>query len=363
MSEDGKQKLSKKLKNYPDPKAVLDRYGADALRYYLLSSPIVHAEDLAFSEKGVDEVVKKVITRLLNVLSFYELYGNNSDKALNESKNPLDRWIHARLAELGIGMTASLDAYELDRAVKPIGVFVDDLSTWYLRRSRDRFKSEDEIDRAHAIKTTHTVLLEFSKLLAPVMPFLAEHLYRRMGGKKESVHLEGWPSFEEKEKSILFEMEEVRQIVSLVLEERAKAGIKVRQPLGKLTVRHLKHELSHELAQVIVDEVNVKEFSFDTKEGNLEVVLDTTITPELKLEGRFRELARVVQDIRKQSGFTPSDIATLEYTANVEGRALVEAFTPELRKVSRLKSILFSKNISGETIYVDDISFIIVLKK
>ena len=359
LAEDG-QKMSKKLKNYPDPVEVLNRYGADAVRYYMLASPIVHAEDLAFSERGVDEVVKKVIVRLMNVLSFYEMYCDGVTQEEGEkSKNPLDQWIIARLAELGNEMTRSLDAYELDRAVKPIGLFVDDLSTWYIRRSRDRFKSEDATDRAHALMTTRTVLREFSKLLAPVMPFLAEHLYAHSGGEKESVHLEGWPQFAVSDNLILAEMSEVRRVVSLALEARAKAGIKVRQPLASVTVRGEK--LNEELSSIIADELNVKKVIF-IETAEQEVSLDLVITPELKREGQFRDLVRTVQELRKKTGLTPSDVATLEITTSDEGRTLVEEFSKELKKTSLIKDILF-KDVLGELVNIDGISFTLAFTK
>ncbi|MHB1118205.1 MAG: class I tRNA ligase family protein [Minisyncoccota bacterium] len=358
LAEDG-QKMSKKLKNYPDPIDVLNRYGADAVRYYMLASPIVHAEDLAFSERGVDEVVKKVIVRLMNVLSFYEMHGEQSGEVAGESSNPLDQWIFARLAELGNEMTRSFDTYELDRAVKPIGLFVDDLSTWYIRRSRDRFKSEDIDDRAHAIATTRTVLREFSKLLAPVMPFLAEYLYAHAGGDKESVHLEVWPEVKEVNKNILITMAEVRRVVSLALEARAKAGIKVRQPLASVTVRGT--ELNIALASIITDELNVKQVVWSSSLAD-EVELDTTITPELKREGQFRDLVRTVQELRKKTGLTPADVVTLEVSTNDEGRALIEAFTAELKKASLLKDISF-KDIAGEPVDIDGTSFTLAFVK
>ncbi len=359
LSEDGKQKLSKKLKNYPDPTDIINSYGVDALRYYLLSSPIVHAEDLAFSEKGVDEVAKKIIARLLNVLSFYELYGATIQSlALDgKSENPLDMWIFARLAELEQGMTASLDAYELDRAVKPIGLFVDDLSTWYLRRSRDRFKSDDVVDRAHAVKTTRIVLLGFSKLLASVMPFLAEHIYSRMNGGKESVHLESWPKFKEPDQTILSEMTEVRRVVSLALEARANAGIKVRQPLQELKVKSGK--LKMEYIGLIKDEVNVKEVTFDNMTAD-EVCLNTTITPELKREGQFRELVRTVQELRKKKGFMPSDTVMLTISTNNLGRTLVKDFEKEFKKTSLIREISFGE-VRAEPVDIDGVPFTLAL--
>jgi isoleucyl-tRNA synthetase len=358
LAEDG-QKMSKKLKNYPDPIDVVNKYGADALRYYLLSSPIVHAEDLSFSERGVDEVVKKNIARLLNVLSFYEMYGVGVQGVDGESMNPLDQWVRARLAELVSEMTTSFDVYELDRAVKPIGLFVDDLSTWYIRRSRDRFKSDDAVDRAYAIETTRVVLLELSKLLAPVMPFLAEHLYAHAGGKKESVHLESWPLFTEPDVQIISSMAELRRVVSLALEARAKSGLKVRQPLNELKVKSEKWKV--EYAEIIKDEVNVKKISFDNAITD-EVELDTIITPELQKEGQFRELLRTVQGLRKDSKLEPSDIITLTIKTTNEGKALVNDFTNELKKTALVREIIFGE-AEGEPIDIDGTSFILLVVK
>ena len=164
LAEDG-LKMAKKLKNYTDPMLLADKYGADALRYYLLSSPAVHAEDLKFSDKGVDEVLKKVIMRLTNVYSFFEMYGGfDADFSKKvESKNILDIWILTRLVETATEITKATDKYELDRATRPIADFVDDVSTWFLRRSRDRFKSDDVEDKNSARETTRTIILEFSR--------------------------------------------------------------------------------------------------------------------------------------------------------------------------------------------------------
>jgi len=362
LAEDG-QKMSKKLKNYPEPGLVINRYGADALRYYLLASPVVHAEDVSFAEKGVDEVVKKVIMRLMNVLSFYELHSGNCAKPKGKSKNPLDQWILAELAMLGQVMTKSFDAYELDRAVKPLGTFVDDLSTWYLRRSRDRFKSDDMEDRAQAVATTREVFLEFSKLLAPIMPFLAEHLYKRMNGEKESVHLESWPKAQKADMELILDMEEVREVISAVLERRAKLGIKVRQPLGKLTVFTPRLKNNPELFYLIKEEVNVEmvEAGNKTKEGAETFQLSEEITPDLMRKGQFRELLRTVQDLRKQSGLVPSDIVTLEVATDDAGRSLINDFTDELKKTARLKEILFKKEIAGEPVDIGGISVTLLI--
>lgn len=360
LAEDG-QKMSKRLKNYPDILDIINRYGADALRYYLLSSPVTRAEDLAFSEKGIDEVVKKVMMRLLNVLSFYELHKDKKGEFKNTKKNILDQWILARLAELGNGMTASLNAYELDHAIKPIGLFVDDLSTWYLRRSRDRFKSDDVDERTQAIETTRVVFLELAKLLAPIMPFIAEHIYMKVGGERESVHLDSWTVFNKPDQAVLLEMKEVRQIVSLALEIRAKEGIKVRQPIATLRLKMKNEKRKKELVDLIKDEVNVKEVVYDDAITG-EVELDTVITQELKREGQFRELSRAVQELRKTRGLTPQNMAILEISTNEEGRALVDAFSAELKKISLLKDIIF-KDVQGEPVDANGILFKIELSR
>lgn len=358
LAEDG-QKMSKSRKNYPDPIEVISRYGADAVRYYLLSSPIVHAEDLAFSERGVDEVVKKNISRLLNVLSFYEMYGVKMKTAVAVSENPLDLWIRARIAELAGEMSQSLDAYELDRAIKPIGLFIDDLSTWYIRRSRDRFKSDDVADRTYAIATTQDVLLELSKLLAPIMPFLAEHIYNRVWGEKESVHLEAWTTLKEADNQIIKDMADVRNIVSLALEARAKAGIKVRQPLASVTIKG--DAPRWPFGSIIADEINVKEVRWSSEiEGD--ILLDPVITPELKKEGQFRELLRTVQGLRKDSKLEPSDVVTLTIKTTDEGKALVEAFSSELKKTALVREILF-KEVLGESVDIDGTPFVIEITK
>lgn len=304
LAEDGK-KMSKKLKNYPELDLLLDKYGADALRYYLVSSQAVHADDLAFSEKGLDEVVKKLINRLDNVVSFYELYakeGNNN----STSEHVLDRWIDIRLGDLVDEVTKYLESYELDRASRPIADFVDDLSTWYLRRSRTRPESLPKL---------REVLLTLSRVLAPFMPFMAEDIYLRLKGAKESVHLEEWPEVKHsmfdflkknKKEQILEDMVEVRRIITLALEARAAANIKVRQPLALLSINA---DLPLEYLEIIKDEINVKLVAVDTKQES-EVMLDTQLSESLLEEGKVRDVIRTVQEWRKEQNLKPGEKAT-----------------------------------------------------
>ena len=365
MAEDGK-KMSKKLKNYPEPMSIVHKYSADALRVYMLSSPVVHAEELKFSESGVDEVQKKIIGRLLNVLSFYKLYEDKNIKAESESKNLLDKWIVAKFYDTGLSIEKSLDKYELDKAVRPIGEFVDDLSTWYLRRSRGRFKGEDVKDKACALSTMRFVLTEFAKTTAPFMPFVSEHIYKEVGGSMQSVHMEEWfkmsflDKIKHRNKDILNNMDKVRDIVSLGLEARASSGIKVRQPLRMLKVKG--QELEDGFVGLIKDEVNVKDVVFDeTIKENIE--LDTTITNELKKEGQFRELIRFIQDMRKKEKFTPNDLAVITIETSSEGESLVNHFMENLKTATPVKSVDFNKVLEGEDVSIGGMVFKIEISK
>lgn len=367
LAEDG-QKMSKKLKNYPDPAYILNKFGADSLRYYLLSSPVVRGEDLNFTEKGVDEVFKKIILRLNNVYTFYETYKGNTGEVGNiESDNVLDLWITARLRELISEIETNLDKYEIDKATKPIMNFVDDLSTWYLRRSRERFKADNETDKKNAIETTRYVIQELSKTIAPFMPFVAESLYRKVKGLggKESVHLESWPKISvlsEEEKKLINDMNTVREIVSLGLLERAKAGIKVRQPLHEIRIKNEELGIKNDSGtiELIKDELNVKEVIFDTSIA-VSVQLDTVITPELKTEGDLRDLMRNIQDLRKKNDLTPSDFVKLRVFANENGRKLFTDFEDTIKKNALISSIEFTDGIEGEKFEIGESLFTIEL--
>ncbi|MCK5061568.1 isoleucine--tRNA ligase [Candidatus Parcubacteria bacterium] len=321
LAEDGK-KMSKKLQNYPDPMDIFDKYGSDALRYYLLTSPVMLADNLNFSEKGVEESLRKVNMILLNVARFYSMFVGDlkikDEKIKIESEHILDKWILARLNQLINEATDKMDNYDLPRASRPIIEFIDDLSTWYIRRSRDRFKGEDENDKKAAINTTGFVLMQLSKVMAPFMPFIAEKLWQEVGGKNfkdknKSVHLEKWPKAKKlsmEEKDILRHMDICRKIVELGLAKRDEAGIKVRQPLSKLRITN--YELRNEYMDLVKDELNVKivetqSLASSSGENNIKVDLDTKLTFELKQEGIAREIIRHVNSMRKKQGFTIKD--------------------------------------------------------
>jgi len=347
LAETG-QKMSKRLKNYPDPMDIVSKYGADSLRLYLLASPAVAAEGLNFSEKGVDEIYKKVILRLWNVYKFYELYSNSLKTKSSKLKaiNVLDKWILARLEELKTEILRLMDKYELDKAVRPVANFVEDLSTWYIRRSRERFKA-DTGDNQRASLITHYVLLEFSKIIAPFTPFIAEGIYKSLQNTDSvSVHLENWPKPNKKliDKKLLEAMAEVRRIASLALEARAKAGIKVRQPLAslKLKTQSLKLKANKELLNILADEVNVKEVVFDNKIKD-EIELDTKITAELRQEGILREFTRIIQDLRKEAGYLPKDKIYLWLEAPKEIESVINKYLNYFKEKIGAKTVEFRR--------------------
>jgi isoleucyl-tRNA synthetase len=318
-------------------------------------------------ESGVDEVQKKILLRLDNVYSFYEMYSQNTSAPVKnfvpESKNILDQWILARLNQLIYTVTLATDKYELDRAVRPIADFVDDLSTWYLRRSRDRFKSGTGKDKVQAIETTRFVLEELAKVTAPSMPFYAEELYQKVKSFAgfESVHLASWSEVKKptnSEEKIIADMEEVRKIVSLGLEARAKANIKVRQPLAKFTVKENKFSPENitQYLDLIKDEVNVKEVTVD---GNISnpVELDINITSELQSEGNFRELLRAIQELRKTEKLNPTDIVSLKVKADQAGKELIKKFEAEIKKATLLRNISFEEDTLGPVVKVENMDF------
>ena len=299
LAEDG-GKMSKSKNNFPNPWIIFEKYGVDALRFYLLSSPVMNADNLNFSEKNVDEVYKKVILLLNNVNNFYLMYRTNA-KADSSSKNILDKWIISRLNETIKNIEESMKNYNTIKACSEIRTFTEDLSTWYVRRSRERF-AEDR----NAEKTLRYVLNEFSKAIAPIMPFIAEKIYQSVNSEKDSVHLQEWPKFSIKktDEKIQEKMKITRDVVSLALKERDSLKISLKQPLSKLEITGVK--LEKEYLKLIEEEINVKKA--EIKKGkDVSVRLDAEITPELEEEGYARELSRQVQAFRKELGMKKED--------------------------------------------------------
>ncbi|RMD46210.1 isoleucine--tRNA ligase [Candidatus Pacearchaeota archaeon] len=302
LADDGR-KMSKSFGNFPDPSDVIKKYGVDALRFYLLGSPVMNAENFRFSEKGLIEIYRKVILLAYNVNNFYSEYKNLGEEG---EKNVLDRWILSRANTLTKNIGDFMRSYDTIRSCTEIWKFIDDLSTWYVRNSRERFNNGDGAAKA----TLRQVLELFSKVSAPIIPYVSEVIFQNVSGK-ESVHLQDWPNADDSliDKELEKKMSSVREIVSLALRERDDKKIGIRWPLPKILVKS-NLELKEEFIEIIKSEVNVKEVIFEKSE-ELSVELDTVLSPELEAEGFARELARKVQAARKKMGLVKSDKITL----------------------------------------------------
>ncbi len=344
LTEDG-QKMSKRLKNYPEPMQIIDKYGADAMRFYLLTSPAIKADDLCFSEDGVDEVLKKVLIIFWNVHTFYKLYVEESAELdIDTVDNILDKWILSKLNSLNEEVSKEMEKYDLLKAVRPIERFIADLSTWYLRRSRERFK--DSKEKKEVSQVLKYVLFNLSKIVAPFIPFFSEQIYQSLKDKKdlESVHLCDYPRVNKKliDKSLEGNMEKVRIIVSLALAERAHAGIKVRQPLKELRIKNCELKDKKELLELIKDEVNVKQITFDNKLKE-EVEIDINITPELKEEGIIRDCFRQIQIFRRKSKLFSSDKIIICFKGENSIIELLKKNENQIKEGLRIEKIIWDK--------------------
>jgi len=378
LAEDG-QKMSKSKNNYPDPMKIIDQYGVDPLRYYLLSSPVMVAEGLNFSEKGVKESLQKTVMLISNILSFYEMYAGTEknysippltppSKGGGQDNHVLDKWIIARLTQLNAAVEKSMNNYNIQEAARPIEGFINDLSTWYLRRSRDRFKGADENEKKQALDTTRYVLIELSKVMAPFMPFIAEQIWQETTGYNfedadKSVHLEEWsdskmtPSYLPlikgegvrpcKNGDILDQMKLVRQIAEQGLSARAEAGIKVRQPLQAYSTS-LTDSLEPEYISMLKEELNVLEIKFGEDKLTLE------LTPELIQGGMARELVRQINNLRKNKGLTINDTIKIYYQTNSQDiKDTVSKLDEQIRKDTLAKEITSDDVIDGKKVKIN----------
>lgn len=368
------RKLSKRLGNYPDLQMVLDTYGADATRLYLFGSPVINGETIQIDEVAMRDVSRNVLGTLNNSFSFFNTYAKVDGWSLDparvkqgklerpQSDNLLDQWLLARLDETITEVTAQADSYDIPRAVRPIRPFIDDLSNWYIRRSRRRFwKSENDSDKEQAYATLHYTLLTLCQLLAPWAPFISDHLWRQLVSGTdlpESVHLSDWPSVNKPDKAsqrVLEEMTKVREIITEGLAYRAEAKVKVRQPLASVTVP----EVSEGFNQIIAEELNVKE----VKQGR-ELRLDTDVTPELKAEGIARDLVRFVQNARKNAGFNVDDRIKLKISSdNDEITGAVKAHKNMIFEETLATDELEGEGSHSETVKLDGQEIQITVKK
>jgi isoleucyl-tRNA synthetase len=327
LDKDGK-KMSKSRGNVVEPMAVMDEYGADVLRWLLFS---INQPGLPkrFDIKGVKEVMNRTFRMLWNSYYFFVMYARVDKFKIQDSKSKalashlLDRWIISELNCLIRNVDSKLEKYDVYGSTKAIENFIDNLSNWYIRRSRRRFwKSENDKDKKEAYETLYYLLVNLAKLMAPFTPFIAEEIYKNLTGK-ESVHLADFPKAEEKliDENLNEQMRLVRKFVKLGLAARARAGIKVRQPLSRMIINEV---VQDDLLGLLRDEVNVKEVVFCgsiakepgvyvEKEGNSMAGVNVVISEDLRLEGEARELIRYIQELRKKAGYEVDNRITICY--------------------------------------------------
>ena len=338
LAEDG-SKMSKSKKNFPEPNIIMNKYGADALRFYFLQSPLMNADNFNFSEKGVEEIYKKVLLLSYNVSNFYSDY--KTDKNIGKEKLKLiDEWILSRLNEVGISVESNLEKYNTIKACFEIRKFVDDLSTWYVRLNRDRFNDENKI----VPLVLKEILEKYSKIIAPIIPFVSEEIYQNLNGKDKSVHLQDWPKFDSKKinNKLSEEMSLTRDIVSQGLRERDKNQIGLKWPLSKITISGKNLEIRKELKEIIKSQLNVKDLKIKDSE-NLIVKLDFKLTPELEAEGYAREISRKVQAFRKKLGLNKKDKIKLGLIVGENFEKILSLHKEFIKERTNSKSLEFLK--------------------
>ena len=360
------QKLSKRLKNYPPLQEVFDLEGADSLRYYLLSSaPALSGEYMRFDRDSLKDINRNLFMTLYNSASFLSLYTEIDDwkpTSLDRPtglENPLDLWLVARVASTIAEVTTAADNFEIAKASWPVYKLVDDMSNWYVRRSRRRFwKSEDDSDKLQAYQTLHWTLVTICQLLAPWAPFMSDWLYRHLtediATAPQSVHLSDWPATGESDHQILEDMDIVRRYVNDGLAKRSENKIKVRQPLATATLKG-PHKISQGLNDIICEELNVKKVQYQ-KSDDISVDIDTAITPSLKNEGIARDIVRNIQSCRKEAGLQienriklslSSDSAEIASAVD-EFEKLISLETLTQHFSSRPEGYQFAKTVSVE---------------
>jgi len=300
IAEDG-SKMSKSKRNFPDPSVVMEKLGADALRTYMINSPVVCAEPLRFEEKGVEEVVRAIILPLWNAYSFFITYANTdnwdpktSQQVPLDQRLRIDRWIISRLQSMFSDVNREMEAYRLYNVVPALLTFIDDLTNWYIRRSRRRFwKSENDADKNAAYTTLYEVLLSLVKALAPFMPFITEEIFQNLSGhhqkgKTASVHHEDYPmaNSDLQDQDLERAMATVRTVVNLGRSLRTRHKVKIRQPLCEIRVVTRdadERALAASFDALVREELNVKEVKVSSEESQL---VTYSARPNLPVLGR-----------------------------------------------------------------------------
>ena len=341
LDETGK-KMSKSVGNVVNPWEMIDKYGADVVRWYFYSyAPM--GNEYRFNQKDLTDTARRFHLMLWNIYSFFVTYANIAGFEQKPTKptGVLDLWILARLNQTISAVTKSLDKYDAYTASHSIEDFVNDLSLWYVRRSRDRVgpSAIDAKDKTVCLSTLHLVLSTLTKLLAPFTPYLSEEIYRNLTGE-ESVHLSDWPKSGKINNELIAQMIVIRKIVELGLSSRKTAGIKVRQPLRSITIHG--QDFPADLQQLIKDELNIKNVIFE-KSDELSVELDLQLDDELIAEGQTRDLIRQIQDKRKELG------ARLDQKINLVLPSKIDSLN-ELRRHTLANLIEFGSELKVELI-------------
>ncbi len=368
-------KLSKRLRNYPPVEEVFDEFGADTLRFFLLESPLMSAGDTRLDRDALRDVMRNIFMTMSNVHSFFKTYAD-IDKwtppaafSLQPSANILDQWIIARLNQTIAETTNQADAYKINKAVQPLRELVDDLSNWYVRRSRRRFwKSQNDEDKAQAYQTLHYVLVRTCQLFAPWAPFLSDHIYRDLAEGTDlpvSVHLSDWPEGDKINKALIGSMNSARQTINDALSARAEAKIKVRQPLASLTIS-TPLKVDEQLVQIIADEVNVKVVDVK-KSAKTSIKLDTKLTSELKAEGLARDTIRAIQQTRRALDLKVDQRIDLTLATSNKGlRDALEAFQEHIAAETLAKDLkIAAKSPTGyktSELHLGDIALSVSIK-
>jgi isoleucyl-tRNA synthetase len=379
------KKMSKSRGNVIDPFEMFDQFGADQLRWFMFS---VNQPGLPkrFDLKGMRDVQNRVFRMLWNSYSFFTTYAaidkwepsleKHGEYKAAVSNNHFDRWILAELHKLINSVNEKLDEYDVYGSTKEIELFIDSLSNWYIRLNRGRFwKNENDGDKENAYTTLHQVLVFLSKIMAPFAPFISEEVYKNLTGKV-SVHLAEYPqrsiiSFTEEGELLTMLMHRVRIIVSSGLQQRSQSNIKVRQPLSEVRINlpelerlsNEEGELYNELRSIFLKELNVKNVVFDPSIEESFAVINTDITPELKLEGEMREVVRAIQEGRKRAKFNVEDRIVLGYVGKEEVFAKFETeIAHEVLATTVQKGALTDAEYQ-ETVTLDDEEFTLSIKR
>lgn len=369
------RKMSKSFGNYPDPKLVIEKYGGDAFRFYSAGSVLCVAVDMNINEDAISQPIKDVLLPLVNTYKYLALYANqheylpeivesSSELNVNSSTAELmDKWILTRTQDAVNKIHKYMSEYVLPTAVSEVKPLIDDISTWYIRRSRERFVAGDK----NAINTLYTVLFDVIRALAPLIPFTTEYIFQLIKDtlppklQKESVHLTDFPKVSElstEDEKLLTTMTEIRNIASIAQSIRVSEKLPLKQPLANLAIK-TEININEQYKELLKDELNVEQIivgkiptGFVSVESKEQIVaLDTTITEELKKAGLLREVIRTIQAARKSQGFKLGDTPKATLFVNTQIRELIEAHIEEIIKKASLSRI---ELVNGEAEKLSD---------